>query len=231
MNKIIIDKENNIEINDNIAEILIAVPKLTIEIIGRVLINEITELTTENIELTLNIHENSSLIYNRFIKHNNMNNHIIINQNNDSKAIINYSFIALDKCELTIDSIITGDNNETEINVRSVTEQKGQVKITSTADVKKLVKNNNLLENIKVLLLNNEESIIIPNLLVSSNEVAVNHAATLSNIDKNYLFYLNSKGIDNEGAIRLIKNGYLLNNLDIKNEQIEKIKNIIDGGE
>lgn len=231
MNKIIIDKESNIEIKDNIAEILIAVPKLTIEIIGRVLINEITELTTENIELTLNIHEKSSLIYNRFIKHNNMNNHIIINQNNDSKAIINYSFIALDKCELTIDSIITGDNNETEINVRSVTEQKGQVKITSTADVKKLVKNNNLLENIKVLLLTNEESIIIPNLLVSSNEVAVNHAATLSNIDKNYLFYLNSKGIDNEGAIRLIKNGYLLNNLDIKNEQIEKIKNIINGGE
>lgn len=231
MNKIIIDKENNIDIKDNVVEIYIKVPKLTIEVQGRVLLNEISNTLNENLELTLNIHENSSLIYNRFIKHNNMNNHIIINQTTNSKAIINYSFIALDSCRLTVDSLINGNNNETEINIRSVTENQGKVKITSTADVKKLVRDNNLLENIKVLLLNNEESIIIPNLLVSSNEVTVNHAATLSSIDKNYLFYLNSKGIANSSAINLIKKGYLLNNLDIKTEQIEKIKNIIDGGE
>lgn len=231
MNTIIIDKENNIDIKDNVVDIYIKVPKLTIEIKGRVLLNEIADILNENLELTLNIHENSSLIYNRFIKHNNMNNHITINQTSNSKAIVNYSFIALDNCELTVDSIINGDNNETEINVRSVTENQGRVKITSTADVKKSVKDNNLLENIKVLLLNNEESIIIPNLLVSSNEVTVNHAATLSSVDKNYLFYLNSKGINDSSAINLIKNGYLLNNLDIKSEQIEKIKNIIDGGE
>jgi Fe-S cluster assembly scaffold protein SufB len=85
---------------------------------------------------------------------------------------------------------------------------------------------NNLIESIKILVLNNEESVCIPNLLVSSNEVEVNHAATISCIDPNYLFYLNSKGISNESATKLIKNGYLLNNLNINSEIKEKINEL-----
>ena len=85
------------------------------------------------------------------------------------------------------------------------------------------------LEDIKVLLLNDEESIIIPNLLVSSNEIEVNHAATISGIDQNYLFYLNSKGISNEASEKLIKNGYLVGNLDITKEQKERIEEMLGG--
>ena len=229
MNKILIDKENNIEIKDNAVELDIKVKDLTLNIKGSVLINEICHKDNEELNLTINIEPKSSLIYNRFILHNKANNNITINQDNTSNVLFNYSIVATDKVELTINSTLSGNDNETSIKVASVTEQKGKVIITSTADVLPKIENNNLLESIKILLLNDEESICIPNLLVSSNEVEVNHAATISGIPQDYLFYLNSKGLSNEAATKLIKNGYLINNLDINKNIKEQIMELIGG--
>lgn len=229
MNKLLIDKENNIEIKDNAVELDIQVKELILNIKGNVLINEICKKDNEELNLTINIEPKSSLIYNRFIIHNKANNNITINQHNTSNVSFNYSIVATDKVELTINSNLSGNENETSIKVASVTEQKGKVIITSTADVKPKIENNNLLESIKILLLNDEESICIPNLLVSSNEVEVNHAATISGIPQDYLFYLNSKGLSNEAATKLIKNGYLLNNLDINKDIKEQIMELIGG--
>lgn len=229
MNKILIDKENNIEIKDNAVELDIKVKDLTLNIKGSVLINEICHKDNEELNLTINIEPKSSLIYNRFILHNKANNNITINQYNTSNVSFNYSIVATDKVELTINSTLSGNDNETSIKVASVTEQKGKVIITSTADVLPKIENNNLLESIKILLLNNEESICIPNLLVSSNEVEVNHAATISGIPQDYLFYLSSKGLSNEAATKLIKNGYLINNLDINKNIKEQIMELIGG--
>lgn len=229
MNKILIDKENNIEIKDNAVELDIKVKDLTLNIKGSVLINEICHKDNEELNLTINIEPKSSLIYNRFILHNKANNNITINQDNTSNVSFNYSIVATDKVELTINSTLSGNDNETSIKVASVTEQKGKVIITSTADVLPKIENNNLLESIKILLLNDEESICIPNLLVSSNEVEVNHAATISGIPQDYLFYLSSKGLSNEAATKLIKNGYLINNLDINKNIKEQIMELIGG--
>ena len=229
MNKLLIDKENNIEIKDNAIELDIKVKDLTLNIKGNVLINEINKYDNEELNLTLNIEPKSSLIYNRFILHNKANNKITINQDNTSNVSFNYSIVATDTVELTINSNLKGNDNETSIKVAAVTEQNGKVIITSTADVLPKIENNNLLESIKILLLNDEESICIPNLLVSSNEVEVNHAATISGIPQDYLFYLNSKGLSNEAATKLIKNGYLLNNLEINKNIKEEIMGLIGG--
>jgi len=229
MNKLLIDKENNIEIKDNAVELDIKVKDLTLNIKGNVLIQEICKKDNEELNLTINIEPKSSLIYNRFIIHNQANNNITINQDNTSNVSFNYSLIATDKVDLTINSSLSGNDNETSIKVASVTEETGKVIITSTADVLPKIENNNLLESLKILLLNNEESICIPNLLVSSNEVEVNHAATISGISQDYLFYLNSKGLSNEAATKLIKNGYLINNLDINKNIKEEIMGLIGG--
>lgn len=229
MNKIILDKENNIDLKDNAVILDIEVPELTINISGKVLINEIASKENENLKLTINLLENSSLLYNRFIIQHQTNNNIIINQHHNSNVIFNYSLIALDKCQIDLLSNLTGNDNKTEINLKAVTEEQGCCIIKSTADAKSKIENNDLIESIRILNLNNEESICIPNLLVASNEIEINHACTMSSVDPNYLFYLNSKGISNESAIKLIKNGYLLSNLDINEEIKNEIENIIGG--
>ena len=229
MNTIIIDKENIIDIKDNAVELNINVEELTINIEGRVLINEIRKLTNEKLNLTINMKEGSSLTYNRFMINSEANINITTNQYNKSTLIFNYSILANDESTIDFISNINGNDNITEINIKGVTEQQGKLKITSTAKTKEKINNNNLQENIKVLLLNDEESVIIPNLLVSSNEIEVNHAATISGIDQNYLFYLNSKGISSEASEKLIKKGYLIGNLDTTNELRERMEKMLGG--
>ena len=229
MNTIIIDKENIIDIKDNAVELNINVEELTINIEGRVLINEIRKLTNEKLNLTINMKEGSSLTYNRFMINSEANINITTNQYNKSTLIFNYSILANDESTIDFISNINGNDNITEINIKGVTEQQGKLKITSTAKTKEKINNNNLQENIKVLLLNDEESVIIPNLLVSSNEIEVNHAATISGIDQNYLFYLNGKGISSEASEKLIKKGYLIGNLDTTNELRERMEKMLGG--
>ena len=229
MNKITINKEEYIELKDNVVDLDIDVPKLTIKVKGKVLINELSIKDNENLELTIDVEPQSSLVYNRFLIHSIMNNKITINQDNQSNVAFNYSFIANDKCHLTIDTNLTGNDNESEINVKAVTENDGAATIIGTADAKEKIVNNNLEESIKVLVLNNEESVCIPNLLVATNEVTVNHACTISSVDRENLFYLESKGIKEETAIDLIKKGFLLGNLSINAEIKNEILKMIEG--
>lgn len=229
MNRIIVDKESNIEIKDNVVLLDIRVNTLVIHVKGKVLINEINRKDEENLNLTIDVEPNSSLIYNRCMVHNRMNNVIQLNQNNNSHVIFNYSIIANDKCKLVFNSNLLGNNNETEIKIKAVTENSGSCTIVSNADTKPRIENNNLIESVRVLTLNNEESVCIPNLLVASNEVEVNHACTMSSVDSDYLFYLNGKGLSDASAIKLIKEGYLIGNLDISEEIREKILKIIGG--
>jgi len=229
MNKITVTKEDYIELINNAVDLDINVNKLTIKVKGKVLINELSIKENENLDLTINVEPQSSLVYNRFLIHEIMNNKITINQEHQSNVNFNYSFIANDKCHLTIDTNLNGDDNESEINVKAVTEKSGSATIIGTADAKEKIKNNNLVEAIKVLVLNDEESVCIPNLLVATNEVTVNHACTISSVDKNSLFYLESKGLSEEESIKLIKNGYLLGNLSINDEIKEEIINMIEG--
>ncbi len=229
MNKITVEKEEYIELKNNAIDLDINVKKLVIQVKGKVLINELSIKDNEELDLTINVEPQSSLVYNRFLIHNIMNNKITVNQKSKSNVIFNYSFVANDKCHLTIDTNLTGDDNETEINVKAVTENDGSATIIGTADAKEKIKNNDLVESIKVLVLNNEESICIPNLLVATNDVTVNHACTISTIDKDSLFYLESKGLNEKEAIKLIKNGYLIGNLSINDEIKQEILNMIEG--
>lgn len=229
MNKIVINKEKNIDIKDNAIELNINVEELTINIEGKVLINEIRKISHEKLNLNINLSEGSSLTYNRFMINKDTNINIVTNQKSKSTLIFNYSILSKESSNINFISNINGNDNFTQINIKGVTEDKGKLNIISTANTKEKITNNNLLENIKILLLNDEESTIVPNLLISSNEIEVNHAATISGIDQNYLFYLNGKGIKKETAEKLIKKGYLIGNLDITNNQTEKIEEMLGG--
>ena len=228
MNKLIVDNEKELSLNNNILYLEIKVPKLTINISGKVLINEYINKTNEDLELTININNNSELLFNRLIEIDNINNKITINQESNSSLELNNSVIAKDKGNITILSNVLGNNNKTNIKVRAITKDKGSLTLKCTTDNKNNTKDNELLESLKILMLNDEESTIIPDLLVASNEVEVNHAATISGINKNEIFYLNSKGISTDKAKELISEGFIVNNLNITNKDKDIVRGIIN---
>ena len=70
-------------------------------------------------------------------------------------------------------------------------------------------------------------NVLIPNLVVNTNEVEANHGVSIGGIDEDEMFYLMSKGISKATAKKLIEEGFILSIMpdDIK----ERIKNILVG--
>ena len=228
MNKIIIDKNDTLELKNNAINLEINCSNLILNISGKVLINEFNKRDIDKTNITINLANNSELLYNRLQNINSMDTTVTINQDSNSSIEYNYSIIAHDKGKLSFVSNVIGDNNKTNIKVKALTKDKGSLVLSCTTDNKDNTNNNELLESLKILMLNDEESIIIPDLLVASNEVEVNHAATISGIKEDELFYLNSKGIDIVSAKKLISEGFIINNLNISKKEQKELEGIIN---
>ena len=219
MNKIILDEEYY-SLSDQLVNIEIKKKNITLEIEGEVKINDLT--SKEDINLNIILKDNSKLIYNKFNKDLASEN-INIEINNNTNLSFNQSVYNTLEGSFNIVATIKGNNNKTYINFYGVTNEGGKLVVNATGSVEKNIKNNDMLENIRILSLNDAENTILPNLLVSSEEVEINHNATISGLDEDYLFYLTSKGLSKEEASKLITKGFLMNKLDLSNEEKQNL--------
>ena len=71
-----------------------------------------------------------------------------------------------------------------------------------------------------------------PILKISNNDVLASHAAVVGRLNEEHLFYLESRGLSEEEAKRLIALGYLkpIENYYTDKETVQKIDSIIEGG-
>ncbi len=192
MNKILLDKEKII--NLNIEE------------------NSICNLNNRNdIEkININIKDGVSFIINDYCEINKKNINIRINQHNNSEFVYNHSYIVSDLYDLNININLNGNNSKNTININGINEV-GKSNIIVNGKVNKNTIDNELYENIKILNLDGGKSNIVPNMFINTKNVLANHAASVTNINEDYLFYLNSKGIKNDEARKLIVDGFLSN--------------------
>lgn len=224
MNKMIIDREEFVIDNFN-GEIEIATTKVELTIKGHVSLKEWIK-ENKNLDLVINIVDEAELEYNRFgiVKDNNTK--ITINQKNNSKVIYNEAFIANSDTYLKIENNILGNNNISEVVVRTTARNESKVVVDATLNVNKGLVDNELKEDLKGLELDNSKITIIPNMLVSSSEVLANHFVSIGNVSKDDLFYLTSKGLSEISARRLLEIGFLISVFN-DNEYKTKIKEII----
>lgn len=192
MNKIIIDKEKIIELN----------------ILEDSVCNIKNRCDIEKIIIRLN--DNVEFILNEYSEIDKRDYSIEVIQNNNSSFIYNHSFIVSDLYNLNININMNGNNSNNVINIHGINDG-GKSNIVVDGTVKDNTKDNNLDEKIRILNINNGKSHILPNMYINTKNVIANHAASITDIDKNYLFYMNSKGIDNDKAKELIINGFLDN--------------------
>ena len=219
MNKIVLDEEYYSLENQSI-NIEIKKKNITLEINGEVMLNDLT--SKEDINLNIILNDNSKLIYNKFNKDLG-NENIGVDVKNNTYLLFNQSVYNTIPGNFKIYINVLGNNNKSYVNFYGVTNQSGKIVVDATGSVKENIKENDLLENIRILTLNDEENIILPNLLVSSDEVEINHKATISSLDDDYLFYLMSKGLSKEVASKLIVKGFLTNKLEVSEEEKENL--------
>ena len=115
------------------------------------------------------------------------------------------------KYDLKIYIDMIGNNSKNLINIHNLNDS-GKSNIIIDGKVNELTNDNELDEKIKVLNINNGTSTVLPNMYINTKNVIANHSASISTIDSKYLFYLNSKGINNDLATKLIIDGFLNNN-------------------
>lgn len=202
MNKIVVDKAKLLV--ENMQSYLdIKVSNLTINCRGH---NLLIIKNYQNCNLNIILEDNSFLDI--LINSENIgDNKIVITQNN--KTQINYyeAFTGSDNINLKITNIFNGNDNISNLNIRCIS-FKDNTNIEVTAEVLKLTQNNNLTENIKGI--NGGGKIIVkPNMIINTNEVTANHFVTIGGINKNDLFYLESKGITEDKAKNVIYDGFL----------------------
>ena len=215
MNKILV-KEDNIVLDNEIVELEFKTLKCNLTIKGSVWINDLNNNNLEELNITLL--DGSKLLYNKYTK-DIKNLKINIQENNDTTLEFNYSLYQSIKASIILDSKVLGNNNKCSMNVYGVNDKDGAIVVNATGSVLENIKDNDLLENIRILMLNDSENVIVPNLLVGSNEVSVNHNATISSLDTNYLYYLNSKGLSYEDAKKLIVKGFLKSKLKLRKKE------------
>lgn len=123
-------------------------------------------------------------------------------------------------------------NTESELNFRVVLNEKassaytGNLKISHDA-----VKSNAIQENRNLLLSGEAKAESIPELEILTNDVTrCSHGVTISQVDKDQIYYLMSRGIDEHRAEEIIAQGFLEPTLSkipegvLKEELLKKIK-------
>lgn len=213
MNKLLV-KEGILSINNSLNDLDIKTNTLTLEISGNVCINDINNNT--DLDLKIIMSDGSHLLYNRYNESiNKFNLNIEITSN--AYVEFNYSLKTLITSDISLNANIAGNNNISHINFHGITDQNGVIKNVATSKVDEATKDNEVLENLRIVTLNDAENMIVPNLLVRSDSVNAIHNTTISTVDKDYLFYLNSKGINKKDATKLIVDGFLKSNLKENN--------------
>jgi len=204
-------------------EIFVNIKNLALTVKGEVYINEI--ITNEELNLVINILDHASLVYNRIgIVRNNTK--LIINQNNNTKLYFKESFVADNNSLLKIENNILGNNNISEITVRTIAKD-SNILVDATLNVNSGTENNVVKEDLRGLEKEEGKITIIPNMLVSSENVEANHNVTISSVREDELFYLTTKGLSEDSAKDLLEKGFLINIFNDENIKI-KLKEIIN---
>lgn len=159
----------------------------------------------DNYEINITMQDNSEVeIYDFTLQEG--TKEVNIRQNNNTKVTFVHTLKIKEEYSFKYRTEMVGDNNINNINISGVSS--GFVKLDVDGVAKPNTKNNILNENIKILTIGGK-CFVAPKLHVSAKEVLANHNTAISNIQTTDLFYLKTKGIKEENAIKLLEDGYV----------------------
>ena len=193
-------------------------------------INEDCQLTIFNSELnnlTIKAHKKVAVMINDFRLIDSSKTNITLIADEEASISYHHAFINCNKYNLKLTAKYLGTKANITLNIHGLNDS-GQANLQIDGIIGPDNYDNNLLENVKLINLNEGKATVVPNMLISNARVIANHNVAISNISKDECHYLMSKGLTNIAAKKLILNGFLINAMTDKN-LITKIKELING--
>lgn len=151
----------------------------------------------------------------------------IFNLDMYSNLTCNFKTIATNNQEYDYLIKHVGKNSISNLYLDGVNIMDGKISFNITGEVNKGIIDCTINQNSRIINLNELECVIKPNLLIDEYNVSANHSAKIDKFNKEELFYLQSRGITKDDALKLLIKGFLLNNLGEfnKKEELEEIIN------
>lgn len=172
--------------------------------------------------------ENSILNINKVNNVNVIKEMIIINLNGE-KSNVNYNFKTICNNKETYDYYIYHNRKNTYSNIKNngVCNIEGSIIYQVSSFVPQNITGCKLNQNNRIINLGNNKSEIKPNLYIDCNDVEASHSALIDKFKGEEIFYIQSRGIEYNEALKLLIKGFLLSDINDK-ELINYIIKIFD---
>ena len=193
--------EYNLELNENVV----------INIEGNVILHDINNI---NKEFNIELEDNSNLdLY--LIKKSECDYNISFSLLNNVKLNLNMLILNNNKNKITVNINMLGNSSKAILDIRGMNiDNDSNLDIICNGYVKKDTKDNELIENLKGLIKNENDTIkISPVMKIDTNEVSANHLVAIGSFNKEELFYLESLGLDKNNAQNMLTNSFLKHNM------------------
>ncbi len=187
--------------------------------------------SSKEINMVINVHDGSTFNLNN-IDFGVGNNNVYITVNLCSKAQANvYSIIYGDNVEskYNIKMINNGEKSIGVIEQKALVKNGGKVTLKATGKINKNSPNSENFQESKILLLDQScFGEVSPLLLINNNEVKAAHTADISKVDPESLYYLQTRGIGQKEAEKLLTQAFVKSIIE-KMNMSEKEKDQIKG--
>lgn len=160
-------------------------------------------------DITISLWENSKVDLYAFFSTNSPKNISIYQKDNTSKLHVKGLFISnTNNLISNISSHITGDNIISQIHIISIVKE-SHIGIDSSIHIAKDSKKIEASLDLENIFIGNKGTLSsLPNLFIDSNDVVVSHSSKTHRIEKDKLFYLESRWLDIQASIKLMTESY-----------------------
>lgn len=190
----------------------------------------ITELIETENEMSYNyyIEEGSELTINRMCIAENLDENINIYLNGyNSNVILNISSIPKKVYNLKISVYHNNKNTNSKTNIHIVSKN-SKVIIENNGYIPKGKYGSNLIQDNKIITNSQDKCIIKPNLFIEEYNIEASHGAYIGSLNKEDLFYLKSRGLDEKSANKMLLKAFLINNMEENDLIVQKLEKIIN---
>jgi len=119
-------------------------------------------------------------------------------------------------------------NTISSINNKSIAMDGAKINFVINSRVGKEYEKSILDQNTRIVTIGDTDAKISPNMFIDLDDVEARHGSVIGTFKDDMVFYLMSRGIEYNDAIKLLIKGYLFSNINADSSLREKILNVID---
>lgn len=205
--------------------------EVCIEVFPSVSLNVYEKITggSAKIRTRYFLKENSNVCISKFNDINSIKEFVITNLDGEGASILyNLKTIAVDLENYDVLTYHNALGTNSEIITNGVNIRDGKICFNVSSFIPNGICKCVASQNNKIINLSDNECVIKPNLYIDEYDVVANHSAWIGSFKEDELFYLQSRGIKRDEAIRLLIKGFLTSRLYMTDEQKDEVLATID---